>query len=93
MGVRNEADYSGGNPFRNLWAAVIRNAIDDLHRKHSDKRIRKNNGRSQVTRNQAIQFFRSNHSSLPDICRLLDISIVSVRAMAEKEILKNEENL
>ena len=85
MGQKNESDYSSGDPYKNLWAAVVTNALKDLDRKVNigpkGKRIH-----TQIHRRDAIHFFRSRYSSLPWICKAIGIPIEYVKRRAEDEI-------
>jgi hypothetical protein len=69
--------YKTGNPIRNMWASVIRRALDDLKMAPVVK-----NKRKWVIDRQSMWFFEGDTSSLPWICRALDIDVGAVRKKA-----------
>ena len=83
--IKNTDLYDGldcGDPIRNLWAAVIRNAL--LEVKGKGIYNHGNCGTARAARRQAIHFFRSEESMLSYICEQMGIDLQSVRSRAEK---------
>lgn len=73
-----------GDPIRNLWSSVIRQALFDLELKQI--KCSDHNMNRRVRRDSAANFFRSRQSTLPWICQHLNLDINSVRVRAEKII-------
>lgn len=86
MAAINNADLHDGldcgDPIRNLWAAVIRNALIDLRGRTSYGY----GGSIQAAQISALHFFCSEDSMLPFICENIGIDISAVRSRAEKII-------
>ena len=76
-------DRMYGNPERNLWAAVIGNAKDDLPRSEN---LKWSSGRErEAARNSAIRFFNlSTRSRLSAICFQLGLDLGATIEMARK---------
>ena len=85
--VKNADLYDGldcGDPIRNLWAAVIRNALLEVGGKGIHNHG--NCGTARAAQRSAMYFFRSPDSMLPFICEQMGVDLLSVRSRAEKLI-------
>lgn len=73
-----QVDYHlKGDPVRNLWSAVILNALDDLKIKYEEKPKWSSGISRQLDRQKAIWFFSNPHeSSLSWICGKLQIPLM-----------------
>jgi hypothetical protein len=75
-----------GNPVRNLWAAVIMNALDDLNYKQLQPAItshqRTQRTKCNLKKSSSYNFFRSKNSSFPWICQQLSLDGRAIRKKA-----------
>ncbi len=73
-------DYNlEGDPFRNLWSAVVTTALDDLQIKYDPAPKHSGGIVRQLDRQQAIWFFSCPDESLLSwICQMLQIDLQAV---------------
>ena len=75
-----------GDPIRNLWAAVIETAFDDLKRATQTFKGRASGAKKAEVR-WSMNFFTSENSTLPWICSALGLDIETIRAKA-RDVLR-----
>jgi len=86
--LARDSERREGDPLKNLWAAVVETALDDL--KDRSKYYKGNcTGAMKAERRGSINFFVSEHSRLPWICTELGLDIDSIRERAA-EIIKED---
>lgn len=75
-----------GDPIRNLWAAVIETALEDLKRATQTFKGRES-GTKEAEVRWSMNFFTSENSTLPWICTALGLDIEAIRAKA-RDVLR-----
>ena len=80
-------DRMYGNPERNLWAAVITTALDDLKIRYNPKPKYSGGRQRQIERLRARHFFRRPYdSNLAWICFHLGLDLDRVLEQAKKNL-------
>ena len=74
-----------------LWAAVIRQALKDIHERPRER----NEGRTSPTKAERIEalefFFDPEIETLPYLCKLLGLPLIFVRQQAREEFISRPE--
>lgn len=84
--VIRDGERREGDPIRNLWAAVIETALEDLKRVTKTFKGRASGAKRAEVR-WSMNFFTSENSTLPWICTALGLDIEAIRAKA-RDVLR-----